>query len=182
MEENNAIECKTLKPDDDNLWYVLAHRWTQDRPRFFPHTGGFDFLADYLDQSKQDNQIDVGIFENGIMISLVTIIMEDGDAYLMHVTSPKGSDSRLITAATYQIGWGLFDLLNAEYIYTMVPTFNGHVHKGSKALAENCGLTPYGEPEIETDGRMSYSWQAYALTRENWTKYHGKTENTAVAV
>lgn len=182
MEENNTIKYRTLEPGKDAIWYVLAHRWTQDRPRFFPHTGGFNILFAYLDYAKRESQVDVGVFEGDTMITLITIQKEPGGGYLFHITSPKGSDPVKITAATYEIGWNLFDKMDAAFIYTMVPTFKGHVHRGSKMLVESCGLTPCGEPEIEIDGIWHYSWQPYSLTREDWVKYHGKTENTAIAV
>lgn len=182
MEKDDAITYRRLDPEKDVIWYVLAYRWTQDRPRLFPHTGGFDLLVVYLDRAKKNSQVDVAVFEGEKMITLITIQKESNGGYLFHVTSPKGSDPVKITAATYEIGWDLFDKMDAAFIYTMVPTFNGHVHKGSKMLAESCGLTLCGEPEVEIDGRWHYSWQPYSLTREDWTKYHGKTENTAIAV
>lgn len=189
MEEDDSIDViiDKLDPDLDTLYYVLAHRWMQDRPRYFLHNGGYSLLQAYIDNAKQNGQLDFGIFVDGEMLSLVTIVKEkDGgvlDGYLFHVTSPKRAKAEIITKAVYQLGWSLFDKLKADYIYTMVPTFNGHVHRGSQKLAESCGLTATGIPETEEDRGWTYSWQPYVLRRKDWLeKHHGQAESSTVTV
>lgn len=174
-------DIKTLDPgtDEFQVCMILAWRWLNDkgRARFFPHTGGYSLLYPFLDDARKRGRKNFGVFVDGELISVIAIETDGDNAYNFHVLSPRGARPDIITSAVYNIGYQLFDKLRAELIYTMVPSFGIHVHRGSKAMAESCGLTPYGEPEEEVKHGRKYSWQMYILSRENWLKDHyGKKE------
>lgn len=179
MEENYAI--KTLEPgtDEFQVCLILAWRWINDksRARFFPHTGGGMRLHEFLDEARKRGRKNFAVRDGGELLSIVAIETDGDHAYNFHVLSPRGAKAATITSAVYNIGYQLFDKLKAELVYTMVPSFGGHVHRGSRDMATACGMTPYGEPEQEEKHGHKYSWQMYVLTRENWLKEHyGKKE------
>lgn len=183
MEKDHALtySIKTLEPgtDEFQVSMILAWRWLQDagRARFFPHTGGGMRLHDFLDDARKRGRKNFAVCHSNELLSVIAIETDGDHAYNFHVLSPRGAKVEAITSAVYNIGWQLFDRLRAELVYTMVPSFRGHVHKGSKAMATACGMTPYGEPEQEELNGHKYSWQMHVLTRENWLKDHyGKKE------
>lgn len=158
---------------------ILAWRWINDkgRARFFPHTGGNSLLYAFLDEARKRGRKNFAVYRGDELLSVIAIETDGDHAYNFHVLSPRGADAETITDAVYNIGWQLFDRLQAELVYTMVPSFRGHVHRGSKAMATACGMTPYGDVEHEERNGHKYSWQMHVLTRENWLKDHyGKKE------
>lgn len=166
----SAFDLVTLAPDinerDFLLYLTLAHRFTQDRPWAFAQSGGYSLLHAYLDKARRLDQKNVGVFTDGAMISLITIEKEPGDAYLMHVTSPKRSYLPVIVDAAYAVVWQLFDKLKAERVYTMSPVFRGrHSHRGSIALCRACGGRETGHVEKDGQGNL---WVEYAMTRQDW--------------
>lgn len=173
----------TLVPDTPewNRYLALAWSWVNEkgRDKFFPHTGGGLSMADYFTEAAKPLRKHFAVLDGEQPISLITVEVDGTDEYLFHVTSPRKASTAAITAATYNIGWQLFDKLQAQRIYTMVPTFNGHTHIGSRALALACGLRPYGVPEEEDINGWHYNWQTYSMTREDWLENHyGKKERS----
>lgn len=185
MEKDNAIKYSTLNPDapDFALWLTLAWRWTQDRPAMFPESGGYDSLRRYLFCAGLPNRKQIGVFRDGAMLSLITAVMTEPGAYLFHITSPRKADAAAIACAVYEVGSRLFEQVKTGYIYTSVPTYGGHLHRGSKRIVEACGLTAYGEvEECEMEGRR-YSWQPYALTYQKWREYHyGRKQDSKTTI
>jgi hypothetical protein len=172
---NYTLVTLTPKHPEFAFWLTLAHRWTQDRPRFYVHTGGFSLLLAYLDEARRPDKKQIGVFRDGEMLSLVTVEFEGDGSYCFHVTSPKRADTATIRHAVRAVVDRVFDGLSAEYLYMTAPTFNGHEHKGSRALAEHCGARPEGLPEEEAIGGMTYLWQRYSLKRDTWL--YGRQKN-----
>lgn len=159
---------------DFALYLTLAWRWMRDRPRFFPASGGFHTLREYLDEAAQPHKKHIGVFVDGAMVSMVSLELEPDRSCLVHVTSPRKSDPDLIAAATYQVGCSAFRQISSiDTLYTMSPCINGHWHKGSQHLALLCGMKPYGLPEQRQIGQTTYLWQRYDLTRRDWEQEHG---------
>jgi hypothetical protein len=173
---NFSLVTLDIDSTDFPLYLTLAHRWAKDRPWAFAQSGGYSHLTTYLDKARRPDQKNIGVFVNGEMISLVTVEKEPNDVYLMHVTSPKRSNLDLIIKSTYTVGWQLFNNLNAQKIYTMSPRFrNRHLHRGSVALCEGCGLRATRHKETDSHGT---EWLEYAMSREDWLEnHHGKTQN-----
>lgn len=168
------IEFLTLSPEinerDFLLYLTLAHRFTQDCPRAYSESGGYSLLAAYLDKAKRPDQKNVGAFVGGAMACLVTVEKEPNGVYLMHVTSPRGSQLSAITTAAYQVGWQLFSQLNAERVYAMVIRFKGRrLNLGVARLCEECGLRRTGHEEADGYGNI---WVEYAMTRQDWMENH----------
>lgn len=178
MEKNHAVDysIKTLEPgtDEFQVSMILAWRWLQDagRARFFPHTGGGMRLHDFLDDARKRGRKNFAVCHSNELLSVIAIETDGDHTYEFHVLSPRGAKAEIITDAVYNIGFQLFERIGATLIYTNVPSFNGHLHRGSKAMAEACGMTPYGLPIAERVNNRDYSWQIYTLTRETWEKEH----------
>lgn len=168
----------TLEPDTPEfiLYLTLTWRWIQDRPKLFPHTGGFVSLHEYLEKAQQENEKQIGIFVVNEMKSLITIQRETNDNYCFHVTSPRKTNHSLIASAVYAVGYDLFKRLGAKTIYSGSLIYKGkHRHFGSTRLMQLCGLTPTGEIEKDDYGN---EWEYYELSRKNWLKYHyGQAED-----
>jgi len=142
-----------------------ARLWASRRRAYIHHT----FEA-------APNKKYVGVFDNIKLLSVISIELTGEAEYLLHVTSPRRSDLRVIGNAVYQVGWSLFNDLHAESIYTHRPIINGHEHRGSTAMCEMTGLHPYGLPEEEEINGVHYSWQVYQMTRLDWLIDHQKPE------
>lgn len=167
----------TLSPDSN--WEFLtalsqAWNWTQERPRIYCDTGGELSWDDYLAQAKAENVKQLAVVGDVGMAALVTVKLVAEGVFEIHVTSPRGTKAAAILEALNSVRRGLFDDLGAAQICTSCPTYNGHEHKGSRRLAEACGMTPTGlEWEDETADGTRVVWREYAINRDT---YYGRTE------
>lgn len=158
----------------------LAWCWVHVRAKFYPETGGFSDLDDYLAEGRVPSRKQVFVFRGVVPVSLITIEMTAPGMYLFHITSPRKADREAITQAVYEVGSQLFEQIQTGVIYTTVPSYRGHVHKGSKRIVEACGMTPYSTPEESEMNGHRYNWQPYAITYEQWKAFHyGKQDKQA---
>lgn len=149
-----------------------AWRWTQRRKRFYGETGGAMGLGDYLGLAARPDRKQVAVLVAGRMVALITVHLRFAGTYEIHVTAPKGTSAGDVLDALCEVRGGLFNGLYAEEIATSCPVYASHEHKGSRRLAEACGMRPNGVEWIGRD--PSVIWREYVLTRE---EYYGRTES-----
>jgi hypothetical protein len=162
----------------ENRWEFMtalgiAWEWTQRRKRFYCDTGGNQTIEEYLATAREPNRKHFAIID-GQMVSLITIRMiADGD-YEFHVTSPPHANGMLIANALLNLREGLFDTLGAEVARTSCPIYGNHEHKGSRHLAEACGMTATGVEWVSVFDE-NVLWREYELTRD---KYYGQSKTS----
>lgn len=147
-----------------------AWRWIQQRPQFYPATGGKLDKAQYLERAARPTQADFGVWRDGELHSLITTEADAPGDFNFHITSKRKPDPRTVVEAVYTIGWHLFDKLEAERICTYVPSF----HHGSKAVAEACGLSFARclEDAEHTFHGKPLAWHIYEMNRAEFLRSH----------
>lgn len=178
MEADHGVTLLSLSPE--NKWEFLvamseAWAWTQARKRFYCDTGGEMNIEDYLADARLPVKKQIGIIENGALISIVTVKAVAEKIFEVHVTSPRGVRFETVLSALEVVRDGLFHDLGAECVYTTCPVYNGHEHKGSRLLAEACGMTATGCDwnDEAADGTQVY-WREYAIDRKT---FYGRTKS-----
>lgn len=167
----------TLSPE--NGWEFLtamseAWAWTQARKRFYCETGGEMTIEEYLEDAKAPDKKQLAVIEDGKMVAVLTLRLFAEKCFELHVTSQAGVSPDTIRAAIMQAGKGLFGILGADSVFTSCPVYNGHEHKGSRRLAEACGMSPSGlEWEDEAADGTRVLWREYKITRD---QYYGRKE------
>jgi len=107
------------------------------------------------------------------MVAVLTLRLFAEKCFELHVTSQPGVSFPAVQSAIMEAGGGIFGTLDAEAVYTSCPVYNGHEHKGSRRLAEACGMQPSGlEWEDETANGTRVVWREYKITKD---QYYGRT-------
>ena len=161
----------------DNGWEFLtamsqAWEWAQSRPRAYCDTGGNQTIEEYLAEAKERAKKHLAVIDDGKLISVITVRLVTDGHFEIHVTSPRKTQKQPILDALKIVSENLFRLLGAQSITTTCPIYGAHEHKGSRALAEACGMTPTGLswPSIHDE---SITWLEYEITKE---QFYGKSE------
>lgn len=150
-----------------------AWAWTQERKRIYCDRGGEMTIEEYLAEAERPNVKQIAVMDDA-MVAVVTIELNAEKIFNIHVTTRRGVKPALIWHALTIIRDDLFQKLDALAIYTSCGVYNGHENKGSRLMAEACGMTPTncGWSDETEDGTAVY-WREYCLTREN---YYGRKE------
>lgn len=143
---------------------TLAWNWTQARPRAYPDTGGKQTLAEYMEEAVQPDRKQLAVIADGKIASLITVRLAAKATYEIHVTSPAGTRRQVILDALLIVRDSLLLDLGAERIVTGCPTYKGHEHKGSRRLAEACGMLPNGVGWQSVNDK-TVLWREYELRR-----------------
>lgn len=151
-----------------------AWAWTQERPRFYIETGGNQTVEAYIEDAKAPEKKQIAVIDGGKIVSVVTVRLVSDDAFEVHVTSCKGISVQTVTDALKAVRDSLFQTMGANVILTSCPLYGKHEHKGSRQLAEACGMVATGV-EWKSTFDESTIWREYALTRD---QYHGKSETS----
>ena len=157
----------TLSPDREAEYLTaltLAWSWTQARPRAYPDTGGNQTLAEYLAEATQDDRKQLAIVSEGKIASLLTVRLAASGTYEIHVTSPARTRRQVILDALLIVRESLLHDLKAKRIVTSCPIYDGHEHKGSRRLAEACGMIP-NDVEWQSVNDETVLWREYELRR-----------------
>lgn len=157
----------TLSPDREAEYLTaltLAWSWTQARPRAYPDTGGNQTLAEYLAEAVQPNRKHLAVVSDAKIVSLLAVRLAASGTYEVHVTSPVRTRRQVVLDALLTVRESLFDSLKARRIVTSCPVYNGHEHKGSRQLAEACGMKPNGV-EWQSVNDETVLWREYELRR-----------------
>ena len=163
----------------DNRWEFLtamakAWEWAQDRKRFYCETGGAQSIDEYLADAATPDKKQLAIVEDGALLSIVTVRMITDGVFEIHVTSPRKTDREAIVRDAQHGIRSLFEQLHADTISTTCPVYGAHEHRGSRQLAEACGMTPTGT-EWRSACDEGIRWREYAITRDT---YYGKAETS----
>lgn len=145
-----------------------AWAWTQERPRFYQHSGAQMSFEEFLEFSKAQNKKQIAVMADGQMVALVTVwLMTDG-VFDVHVTTPPKSKADVLVNALLAVRNSIFDDLDASVIRTSCGTYRGHKHKGLERILIACGMTPIGEP-WKFDNEPA-TFQEYEITREKYAE------------
>lgn len=149
-----------------------AWTWTQERPRFYLETGGKQTVEAYIEDAKAPEKKQIAIVDGGKIVSIITVRLVSDDVFEIHVTSCKGISTQTVTDALKDVRDSLFQTMGAKVILTSCPLYGKHEHRGSRRLAEACGMTATGLewPSIHDESTI---WREYALTRK---QHYGKPE------
>lgn len=162
-----------------NSWEFItamseAWAWAQARKRFYCATGGEQSIEEYLETAKAPNVRQIAVVRKGQMKAVITVRQISPHSFDAHVTAPKGTEFLTVLLGLREVETWLFGSLGAREVFTTCATYNGHDHKGSRRLAEFCGMTPTGEVRTQlTANGTDVIWREYSVTRE---KYYGKSE------
>ena len=165
----------TINPESayDRLLLGQAWKWTQRRKRMYCDTGGEMTLPEYLSDAERPERKDIWVDGDGEC--LLTIELHVADEYTIHVTAPRNTSFQFVLTALLNIRRELFERLHATCILTSCGVYGGHENKGSRAMAEACGMTATGNGwDDETQDGTPVHWREYAITRE---QYYGRSEN-----
>ncbi len=143
---------------------TLAWNWTQARPRAYSDSGGKQTLTEYLAEAAQPDRKQLAIIADGKIASLITVRLAAKATYEIHVTSPARTRRQTVLDALLIVRDSLFRDLGAERIVTSCPAYDGHEHKGSRRLAEACGMLPNGV-EWQSVNNETVLWREYELRR-----------------
>lgn len=152
---------------------TVAWGWAQARKRFYCDTGGNQTLDEYLTSAQEKTKKHFAVLD-GRMVSLITVrLITDGD-FEVHVTSCRGVSPQTVTEALEKVRNSLFHVMDAQVIRTSCPLYGKHEHKGSRRLAETCGMATTGVEwqSVNDDGVL---WREYAITRDQF--YGRRTKN-----
>lgn len=141
-----------------------AWEWTQARKRYYCDTGGYQTFEEYIGEAKRPELKQLVVIFDGKLVSLITVRLTASKTYEIHVTSPPRTQRQVILEALLFVRDSLFQDLQAERIVTSCPVYNGHEHKGSRRLAEACGMLPNGT-EWYSEHDDTVLWREYELRR-----------------
>lgn len=152
-----------------------AWNWIQERPAFFPDSGGNQSFEEYFSEAQEADRKQIAVRECDAMVSLITVHLVADGVVEIHVASPRKTKRATVQAALEQIRNSLFDNLGVERIRVGVAVYDGHEHKGTRALAEACGMTATGFewPSLH-DARVW--WREYQLTRGEYGASKKRTD------
>lgn len=157
----------------ENKWEFLtamseAWAWTQERSRFYQHSGAQMSFEEFLEFSKAENKKQIAVIADGQMAALVTVWLTSDDVFDVHVIAPPKSQSGVLMNALRAVRNSIFDDLDASVIRTSCGTYRGHKHKGLERILIACGMTPAGAP-WKFDGEPA-TFQEYEITREKYAE------------
>lgn len=170
-----AVELRLLTLKPENGWEFLtamstAWHWTQKRKRFYCDTGGNQGLTEFLADAQDPHRKQIGVLSDGALCAIITVKAVFSKGYEIHVTTQRGTSAGIILDALQEIRDSLFNELGAGEIVTSCPVYGRHEHKGSRRLAEACGMRATGI-EWNCSRDPSVLWREYSINRE---KYYGK--------
>lgn len=151
-----------------------AWEWTQQRPRFYLETGGNQSVEAYLEDAKAPEKKQIAVVDDGQLVSVITVRLVSDDAFEIHVTSCKGASAQTVTDALKAVRDSLFQTMNAKVILTSCPLYGKHEHKGSRQLAEACGMTITGA-EWKSAFDENVLWREYEITKG---QYYGQSKTS----
>lgn len=168
----------TLPPG--HTWEFLAAmgaawNWMRERPQFFPDSGGNQSFDEYFAEARAPDRRQVAAMECDAMVSLITVHLVAAGVVEIHVVSPRKTKRATVQAALEQVRDSLFDDLGVERIRTAIAVYNGREHKGTRRLAEACGMTATGfDWPSPHDARVM--WREYQLTRYDYGRTKNRTD------
>jgi hypothetical protein len=135
------MDIRRLSPESDVELYREAFAWDVDAPRWYAQMDSVfrpDSFDECLSLATHDDQVDVGVFEDGL-IGLITISRRGPGLYEAHLSAKRGTDLNLLAEAGYQVKEQLFGL-GMKRGFVWVAKKNRPVRR----LCQLIGFTPDG--------------------------------------
>lgn len=166
---------RRLHPNDDEKLLRDAFMWDAYSPNWYSDSDSLfrpDSVDDYLEMARNENQVDVGIFD-GEMIGLVTFDHKGNGIAEVRLTAKRGASLEILTEAAYQLRHQFFSLgMKAGIVW--IAKRNRHIVGMCETIGfVRDGLTMYRGTyhRKKLNGEFTYRpilWVRLIATREQW--------------
>lgn len=127
----------TLDPDEDGELFDEAFSWLATSPPWRRATeavfGTLD-LDEYLAAAHSPGRVDIGVFDGGELVALVTFTIRAKGVYEVHLEAKPGASAELVTTAGCLIRDQIFGKYGAQMVFAWVPKCNRPVRAVLKAI------------------------------------------------
>jgi hypothetical protein len=157
---------RRLDPTKDRGLYVDAFLFDLDAPRWYRESDKIwrpETFERYMELAHGDDQIDIGVFENGL-IGLVTITRRAQGIYEGHLSAKRNVPRETLSSAVYQIRHQLFEI-GMQEAFVWVASKNRGVIK----ICEESGFYDNFVTMLKGSyhGRV-IEWRQMVTTRAQW--------------
>jgi RimJ/RimL family protein N-acetyltransferase len=160
---------RRLDPVNDESLLRRAFEWDADAPRWYADSDAVcrPPLDVYLNMTRDENQVDIGVFDEGEMIGLVTFDHKVNGVAEVRFSAKRGAQIEMLTKAAYQLRHQFFSLgMNAGVVWiakrnrqiVKLCEVIGFVRDGT--MCRGVYHRPRGDRPIE--------WVRMITTREQW--------------
>jgi hypothetical protein len=157
------VNIRKLNPDSDKHLIREALSWTDAQPLFYRNCDsawGVDDLDKYLEMMRTDPQVDVGVFEDDVLVSVITIELAAKDVYKAHLMVRKGTSPDTVKQAAMSVMTDLFDAGLKEG-WALIAEKN----LGARKVLESIGMRRDGIERIRgVSHKRPIKWLRYSVT------------------
>lgn len=161
--------------------WLLHEAWeiTQAREEWYGEMGAGDDFEAYLAGAHARGRADFALVDgDNHLITLITVDLTGHKQYSINLTSRPNAPCSLVRNAVYTVGANLFIKLEAQEVWTKIPSF----HRASRRLTQACGLRPNGEDlsSSATFRGRPLRLIRYSLDRDTFLKEHSANGQTPI--
>lgn len=160
---------RRLNPNDDEPLFRQAFEWDANAPAWYMDSDSIcrPSLEVYLKMTHNENQVDIGVFDEAELIGLVTFDRKINKIAEVRLSAKRGASLELLTEAAYQLRHQFF-LLGMDAGVVWIAKRNRQIVK----LCEVIGFVRNGTMRRgvyhRPKGDRPIRWVRLITTREQW--------------